>query len=73
MTRAISQLSTLSLYSNGTPTMMMNDIGTLARSIGGLRLVVMDYFGKVASPGELRRADRYGCITEIFGALRDLA
>lgn len=49
--QAASQLSTLSLYSNEAPTMTVDDIGTLARSIGGLRLVVVDYFGKIAPPG----------------------
>lgn len=53
--------------------MTVDDIGTLARSIGGLRLVVVDYFGKIAPPAELRRADRYEYTTEISGALKNLA
>lgn len=53
--------------------MTVDDIGTLARSIGGLQLVVVDYFGKIAPPGELRRADRYEYTTEISGALKNLA
>ena len=71
--QAASQLSTLSLYSNEAPTMTVDDIGTLARSIGGLRLVVVDYFGKIAPPAELRRAGRYEYTTEISGALKNLA
>lgn len=71
--QAASQLSTLPLYSNEAPTMTVDDIGTLARSIGGLRLVVVDYFGKIAPPAELRRAGRYEYTTEISGALKNLA
>ena len=65
--QAASQLSTLSLYSNEAPTMTVDDIGTLARSIGGLRLVVVDYFGKIAPPGSWR-ADRYGVPRRSWGS-----
>ena len=71
--QAASQLSTLPLYSNEAPTMTVDDIGTLARSIGGLRLVVVDYFGKIAPPAELRRAGRYEYTTEIPVPWKNLA
>ena len=51
----------------------MDDIGVLARSIGGLRLIVVDYFGKILPPPEARRAGRYEYTTEISGALKNLA
>lgn len=71
--QAASRLSTLPFYSNGAPTVTVDDIGALARSIGGLRLIVVDYFGKIAPPPWARRAGRVEYTTEISGALKNLA
>lgn len=71
--RAAQKLSGLSLWSNAAPTVTVDDIGVLARSIGGLRLIVVDYFGKILPPPESRRAGRYEYTTEISGALKNLA
>ena len=70
---AAKKLSGLSLWSNAAPTVTVDDIGVLARSIGGLRLIVVDYFGKILPPPESRRAGRYEYTTEISGALKNLA
>lgn len=71
--QASSKLAQLALYSNAAPTVTVDDIGALARSIGGLRLIVVDYFGKILPPPESRRAGRYEYTTEISGALKNLA
>ena len=68
--RALAQLS---LWSNAASTVTVDDIGALARSIGGLRLIVVDYFGKILPPAGSRRYGRYEYTTEISGALKDLA
>ena len=70
---ATSKLSTLSLYTNKAPAATVGDISALARSIAGLRLVVVDYFGKIAPPAEFRRSGRVEYTTENSGALKDLA
>ena len=71
--QASSKLSQLAFYSNAAPTVTVDDIGALARSIRGLRLIVVDYFGKILPPPESRRAGRYEYTTEISGALKNLA
>ena len=71
--RATKKLSGLSLWSNAAPTVTVDDIGVLARGIGGLRLIVVDYFGKILPSPESRRAGRYEYTTEISGTLKNLA
>ena len=70
---ASRKLAGLALWSNAAPTVTVDDIGVLARSVGGLRLIVVDYFGKILPPPESRRAGRYEYTTEISGALKNLA
>ena len=71
--KAAHELSTMPFYTNNIPVATVDDIGMLARSIGGLRLVVVDYFGKIAPPPSARRAGRVEYTTEISGALKNLA
>ena len=71
--KAAKELSTLPFYTNNTPVVTVDDIGMLARGIGGLRLIVVDYFGKIAPPTSARRAGRVEYTTEISGALKNLA
>lgn len=70
---ATRKLASLSLYTNKAPAATVGDISALARSIAGLRLVVVDYFGKIAPPAEFRRSGRVEYTTENSGALKDLA
>ena len=70
---ASRKLAGLALWSNAAPTVTVDDIGVLARSVGGLRLIVVDYFGKILPPAEARRSGRYEYTTEISGALKNLA
>ena len=70
---ATQKLSTLSFYTNKAPAVTVDDISALARSIGGLRLIVVDYFGKIAPPPDFRRSGRVEYTTENSGALKDLA
>ena len=70
---ASRKLAGLAFWSNAAPTVTVDDIGVLARSIGGLRLIVVDYFGKILPPAEARRSGRYEYTTEISGALKNLA
>ena len=71
--QAASRLAALPMYANKAPTVTVDDIGVLARSIPGLRLIVVDYFGKIMPTPEARRAGRYEYTTEISGALKNLA
>ena len=70
---ATRKLASLSLYTNKAPAATVGDISALARSIAGLRLVVVDYFGKIAPPPDFRRSGRVEYTTENSGALKDLA
>lgn len=70
---ATRKLASLSLYTNKAPAATVGDISALARSIAGLRLVVVDYFGKIAPPADFRRSGRVEYTTENSGALKDLA
>ena len=70
---ASRKLAGLAFWSNAAPTVTVDDIGVLARSVGGLRLIVVDYFGKILPPAETRRSGRYEYTTEISGALKNLA
>ena len=70
---ATRKLASLSLYTNKAPVATVGDISALARSIVGLRLVVVDYFGKIAPPADFRRSGRVEYTTENSGALKDLA
>ena len=71
--QAASRLAALPMYANKAPTVTVDDIGVLARSIPGLRLIVVDYFGKIMPTPEARRAGMYEYTTEISGALKNLA
>ena len=70
---ASRKLAGLALWSNAAPTVTVDDIGVLARSIGGLRLIVVDYFGKILPPPAARRYGRVEYTTEISGDLKNLA
>ena len=67
------RLAGLSFWSNAAPTVTVDDIGVLARSIGGLRLIVVDYFGKILPPSAAKRYGRYEYTTEISADLKNLA
>ena len=67
------KLAGLAFWSNAAPTATVDDIGALARSIGGLRLIVVDYFGKILPPPAARRYGRVEYTTEISGDLKNLA
>lgn len=71
--QAAGRLAALPMYANKAPAVTVDDIGVLARSIPGLRLIVVDYFGKIMPSPEARRAGRYEYTTEISGALKNLA
>ena len=73
MAQAAQKLAKLSLWYNAASTVTVDDIGALARSIGGLRLIVVDYFGKILPPAAARRYGRDVYTTEISGALKNLA
>lgn len=70
---ASRKLAGLAFWSNAAPTVTVDDIGALARSIGGLRLIVVDYFGKILPPPAARRYGRVEYTTEISGDLKNLA
>ena len=47
MASASSKLSRLPLYINRKPYATVDDIGALARKVRGLKLIVVDYIGKI--------------------------
>ena len=61
------------LYLNKRSSETVTSIETLARKIPGLRLIVIDYLGKI-SPGDRgARVSRYEYTTEISGDLKTMA
>lgn len=73
MASASSKLSRLPLYINRKPYATVDDIGALARKVRGLKLIVVDYIGKITPSRGGQRKDRIEYMTEISGALKTLA
>lgn len=73
MMEAAEKIGSLPLSVNSKPTATVDDIMMLARKIKGLKLIVVDYLGKI-SPGERgNKVSRYEYTTEISGRMKDMA
>ena len=68
--QAATKLSSLPMSINRAPAATVADVGILARSVPGLRLIVVDHIGLIRPA---RRAPRYEYMTEISGDLKALA
>ena len=66
-------LSQRPLYLNRRSGATVEDILSMARRVRGLRLVVVDYLGKVSPGRNAGRKSRYEYMTEISGALKEAA
>ena len=73
MADAAAQLSRLPLTVNKAPYATVDDVAMLARRVKDLRLIVIDYIGKLSPPASARRKDRIEYMTEISGAIKTLA
>lgn len=73
LAQASAKLSRLPLHINRSPSVTVDDIALLARQVKDLRLLVVDYIGKISPGREGRRKDRIEYMTEISGALKTLA
>lgn len=68
---AADMIRTLPVQINRKETATVTQIETMARQVPGLRLIVIDYFGKVVP--EDRRRSRYEYTTEISGEIKAMA
>lgn len=73
MCQAMEQLHRTPLYVNGKPSATLGDITAMARTVKGVRLVVIDYLGKISPDSKNSRASRYEYTTEISGEVKVLA
>lgn len=71
MAQAAKSLSPLPFYINRKTWATVDDIRNWARKVKGLKLIVLDYFGLLRTPG--KAASRYEAMTEISGQLKALA
>lgn len=72
VTEAIERVAALPVSVNGKPSATVKEIISLARRVPGLKLIVVDYLGKV-SPGKRGNQSRYEYTTEISGDLKTMA
>lgn len=73
LAEASSKLSRLPLHINRKPYATVDDIAALARKVKGVKLIVVDYIGKITPGRGGQRKDRIEYMTEISGALKTLA
>lgn len=71
--QAAQTLASLPMSINRAPAATVADIGILARSVPGVRLIVVDHIGLIRPSPAARRAQRYEYMTEISGDLKALA
>ena len=70
---ASAELAKVPLTVNEKPYATVDDVAALARKVKGLRLIVIDYIGKLTPSADARRKDRIEYMTEISGAIKTLA
>ena len=70
---ALDAVSALPVAMNGLPTATVEQIGDLAGQVRGLKLIVVDYLGKISPGAKANFSSRYDYTTEISGKLKDLA
>ena len=69
---ALEKQNKVPLYINARASETVSSIEALARKVPSLRLIVIDYLGKI-SPGDRGRLSRYEYTTEISGDLKTMA
>lgn len=73
LAEASSKLSRLPIHINRKPYVTVDDIVALARKVKGIKLIVVDYIGKITPDRGSKRKDRTEYMTEISGDLKTLA
>ncbi|MBE5056249.1 replicative DNA helicase [Pseudoflavonifractor sp. DSM 107456] len=73
LAEASSKLSRLPVHISQRPGVMVDDIALLARKVKGVKLLVVDYIGKITPGQGAQRKNRIEYMTEISGALKTLA
>ena len=68
-----SKLSRLPVHISQRPAVTVDDIALLARKVKGVKLLVVDYIGKITPGQGAQRKNRIEYMTEISGALKTLA
>ncbi len=71
MASAANSLAKLPFAINRKPRATVDDIRSMARKVKDLRMIVVDYFGLIRTPG--KSASRYEAMTDISGQLKALA
>lgn len=73
MQKAADIVSTLPLTINAKPTATIDQIEDMAGKVKDLKLIVIDYLGKISPGSRGQKVSRYEYTTEISGAVKDLA
>lgn len=73
MAEASDRLTTVPLYVNAKPSATVAEIAAWARQVPGLKLIIIDYLGKIARGKEQSRASLYESITQISADVKTLA
>lgn len=73
MAQAMEKTAKTPLHVNAKPSATVAEIAALARQIRGLKLIVIDYLGKVARSKESTRASLYESMTQNSADVKTLA
>lgn len=73
MVQAIEENRQHPFYTNDKPQMTIADMDDMAAQVPDLKLMVIDYFGKIKPDSRGARLDLYGSATLLSGAVKDLA
>lgn len=73
LAEASVKLSRLPVHISQRPTVTVDDIALLARKVKGVKLIVVDYIGKITPGQGSQRKNRIEYMTEISGAIKTLA
>ena len=73
MADACDRLLMRQLHVNAKPTASVAEIAMMARQVRGLKLIVIDYMGKIARGKDAGRASLYEAITQISADVKTLA
>jgi len=73
MAKAVDKLVALPLHVNARPSATVAEIAAMARQVRGLRLIVIDYMGKIARSKEASRDSLYEAVTRNSADVKTLA
>lgn len=73
MMEAAEKVTMLPVYINQKASATLGDIAALARMVPEVKLVVIDYLGKISPGNKNSRASRYEYTTEISGEIKVMA